>query len=179
MRVYHNFFLVLGSRSTFPDADPDPGQWYGSETLMKVHTFILPIMRVHTFILPILRAHTFILPIMKVHAFILPIMRVHTFILLIMRAHTIILPIMKVHTFILPIMRVHTFILPIISPKFFLMNLWQDVTFYQHILAYLYYNINVPRSKMSRKRAVIESCFEQIRSLSLEVLEKVKGIFAK
>ena len=24
MRVYHDFFLVPGSRSTFPDADPEP-----------------------------------------------------------------------------------------------------------------------------------------------------------
>ena len=29
------FFLVPGSRSTFPDADPDPAKWYGSETLIK------------------------------------------------------------------------------------------------------------------------------------------------
>ena len=33
MRVYHDFFLVPGSRSTFPDADPDPGQWYGSDRI--------------------------------------------------------------------------------------------------------------------------------------------------
>ena len=35
MRVYHDFFLVPGSRSTFPDADPDPdhAKWYGFETL--------------------------------------------------------------------------------------------------------------------------------------------------
>ena len=35
MRVHHDFFLVPESRSTFPEADPDPdlGQWYGSEYL--------------------------------------------------------------------------------------------------------------------------------------------------
>ena len=27
---YHYFFLVPGSRSTFPETDPDPGEWYGS-----------------------------------------------------------------------------------------------------------------------------------------------------
>ena len=33
MQVYHDFFLVPGSRSTFPDTDPDPGQWYGSDRI--------------------------------------------------------------------------------------------------------------------------------------------------
>ena len=32
MRVYHDFFLVPGSRSTFPEADPDPAQWYGFDS---------------------------------------------------------------------------------------------------------------------------------------------------
>jgi len=32
MRVYHDFFWVPGSRSTFPDTDPDP-TGSGSETL--------------------------------------------------------------------------------------------------------------------------------------------------
>jgi len=40
MRLYHDFFLVPGSKSTFPDTDPDPdpGKWYGSgsETLSFV-----------------------------------------------------------------------------------------------------------------------------------------------
>ena len=31
MRVYHDFFLVPGSRSTFPDADP--AKWYGSDRI--------------------------------------------------------------------------------------------------------------------------------------------------
>ena len=31
MQVYHDLFLVSGSRSTFPETDPDPGQWYGSD----------------------------------------------------------------------------------------------------------------------------------------------------
>ena len=35
MRVYHDFVLVPGSRSTFPDADPypDPAKWYGSDRI--------------------------------------------------------------------------------------------------------------------------------------------------
>ena len=33
MRVYHDFFLVPGSKSAFPYTDPDPAKWYGSETL--------------------------------------------------------------------------------------------------------------------------------------------------
>ena len=37
MRVNHNFFLVPGSRSTFPDTDldpdPDPAKWYGSNRI--------------------------------------------------------------------------------------------------------------------------------------------------
>ena len=33
MRVYHYFFLVPESRSTFPDADPDPAKWYGSDRI--------------------------------------------------------------------------------------------------------------------------------------------------
>ena len=35
MRVYHNFFLVPGSRSMFSDADPDPNpaKWYGSNRI--------------------------------------------------------------------------------------------------------------------------------------------------
>ena len=35
MQVYHDLFLVPGSRSTFPDTDPDPdtGQWYGSDRI--------------------------------------------------------------------------------------------------------------------------------------------------
>ena len=33
MQVYHDFFLVPGSRSTFLDTDPDPGQWYGSDRI--------------------------------------------------------------------------------------------------------------------------------------------------
>ena len=28
MRVYNDFFLVPGSRSMFPDTDPDPKHWY-------------------------------------------------------------------------------------------------------------------------------------------------------
>ena len=41
MQVYHDFFWVPGSRSTFPDTDPDPGQWYGSgsETLDELIGF--------------------------------------------------------------------------------------------------------------------------------------------
>ena len=27
MRIYHDFFLVPGSRSTFRDTDPDPKHW--------------------------------------------------------------------------------------------------------------------------------------------------------
>ena len=36
MRVYHDFVLVPGSKSAFPDTDPDPdpAKWYGSETLL-------------------------------------------------------------------------------------------------------------------------------------------------
>ena len=36
MRVYHDFFLVPGFRSTFPDTDPDsdPAKWYGSDCLL-------------------------------------------------------------------------------------------------------------------------------------------------
>ena len=35
MRVYHDFFLLPGSRSTFPDTDPDPDptKWYGSDRI--------------------------------------------------------------------------------------------------------------------------------------------------
>ena len=33
MRVYHDFFLVPGSRSTFPEVDPDPAQRYGSDRI--------------------------------------------------------------------------------------------------------------------------------------------------
>ena len=35
MQVYHDFFWVPRSRSTFPDTDPDPdpGQWYGSDRI--------------------------------------------------------------------------------------------------------------------------------------------------
>ena len=28
MRVYHDFFFVPGSRSTFPEVDPDPKYWF-------------------------------------------------------------------------------------------------------------------------------------------------------
>ena len=33
MRVYYDFYLVPGSRSTFPEVDPDPAQWYGSDRI--------------------------------------------------------------------------------------------------------------------------------------------------
>jgi len=35
MRVYHDFVLVPGSKSTFPDTDPDPdpAKWYGSDRI--------------------------------------------------------------------------------------------------------------------------------------------------
>ena len=33
MRVYHNFFLLLGSGSTFPEVGPDPSKWYGSDRI--------------------------------------------------------------------------------------------------------------------------------------------------
>ena len=35
MWVYHDFCLLPGSGSTFPEVDPDPAKWYGSgyETL--------------------------------------------------------------------------------------------------------------------------------------------------
>ena len=35
MRVYHDFMMVPGSRSTLPDADPDPdpAKWYGSDRI--------------------------------------------------------------------------------------------------------------------------------------------------
>jgi len=34
MQVYQDFFLVPGSRLTFPtDPDPVPGQWYGSDRI--------------------------------------------------------------------------------------------------------------------------------------------------
>ena len=36
MRVYHDFFWVPGSRSTFPDADPDPAKWYGSGQMIRI-----------------------------------------------------------------------------------------------------------------------------------------------
>ena len=39
MRVYHDFFLVPRSRSTFSDADPDPAKWYGSETLQFILSY--------------------------------------------------------------------------------------------------------------------------------------------
>ena len=39
MRVYHDFFLVPGSRSTFPDTDPTGS---GSETLKNTPKLILP-----------------------------------------------------------------------------------------------------------------------------------------
>ena len=33
MRVYHDFVLVPGSKSAFPDTDPDPAKWYGSDRI--------------------------------------------------------------------------------------------------------------------------------------------------
>ena len=33
MRVYHDFYLVPGSTSTFSEVDPDPAQWYGSNRI--------------------------------------------------------------------------------------------------------------------------------------------------
>jgi len=33
MLVYHDFFLLPGSRLTFPEVDPDPAQWYGSNRI--------------------------------------------------------------------------------------------------------------------------------------------------
>ena len=35
MRVYHDYFLLPESRSTFPevDSDPDPAKWYGSNQI--------------------------------------------------------------------------------------------------------------------------------------------------
>ena len=40
MRVYHDFFLVPRSRSTFPLVDPypDPAQWYGSDRIRIQNT---------------------------------------------------------------------------------------------------------------------------------------------
>ena len=40
MRVGHDFFLVPGSRSTFPEADPDSAQWYGSGSVSGSETLI-------------------------------------------------------------------------------------------------------------------------------------------
>ena len=52
MRVYHDFFLVPGSRSTFPDTDPDPdpGQWYGSDRIRIRNTGFKGARKTITFI---------------------------------------------------------------------------------------------------------------------------------
>ena len=33
MWVYHDFSLLPGSRATFPEVDPDPAKWYGSNRI--------------------------------------------------------------------------------------------------------------------------------------------------
>ena len=43
MLIYHDFFLLLGSGSTFPEVDPDPYMaiWYGSNQIRIRNTAIL------------------------------------------------------------------------------------------------------------------------------------------
>ena len=52
MQVYHDFFLVPGSRSTFPDTDPDPdpGQWYRSDRIRIRNTGFKGARKTITFI---------------------------------------------------------------------------------------------------------------------------------
>ena len=45
MRVYHGFFWYPDPDQTFPDTDPDPAKWYGSDRI-RIRNTVRNILKV-------------------------------------------------------------------------------------------------------------------------------------